>query len=41
MAGRLIMHTERPWCGDDAYMLGWGVLTLQAMVGSVAAGRHG
>ncbi len=21
-----------PWCGDDAYALGWGVLTPQAMV---------
>ncbi len=22
----------RPWCGDDAYVLGWGVLTPQAVV---------
>jgi hypothetical protein len=22
-----------PWCGDDAYALGWGVLTTQAMEG--------
>ncbi len=22
----------RPWCGDDVYVLGWGVLTPQAMV---------
>ncbi len=21
-----------PWCGDDVYVLGWGVLTLQVMV---------
>ncbi len=21
-----------PWCGDDVYVLGWGVLTPQAMV---------
>ncbi len=31
----------RPWCGDDAYALGWGVLTTQAMVGAKAALRHG
>ncbi len=31
----------RPWCGDDAYVLGWGVLTTQAMVGAKAAPRHG
>jgi hypothetical protein len=30
-----------PWCGDDAYALGWGVLTTQAMVGAKAALRHG
>jgi hypothetical protein len=30
-----------PWCGDDAYVLGWGVLTTQAMVGAKAAPRHG
>ncbi len=35
-------HTSlRPWCGDDAYKLGWGVLTTQAMVGAKAAPRHG
>jgi hypothetical protein len=31
----------RPWCGDDAYALGWGVLTTQAMVGAKAAPHHG
>ncbi len=30
-----------PWCVDDAYALGWGVLTTQAMVGEKAAPRHG
>jgi hypothetical protein len=30
-----------PWCGDDAYALGWGVLTPQAMVGAKAAPHHG
>jgi hypothetical protein len=30
-----------PWCGDDAYALGWGVLTIQAMVGAKATLRHG
>jgi hypothetical protein len=30
-----------PWCRDDAYALGWGVLTTQAMVGAKAALHHG
>ncbi len=29
-----------PWCGDDAYALGWDVLTTQAMVGAKAAPLH-
>ena len=32
---------HHPWCGDDAYALGWGVLASQAMVGAVAARPHG
>ena len=32
---------HRPWCGDDAYALGWGVIKPQAMVGAKAALRHG
>ena len=31
---------QRPWCGDDAYVLGWGVIKPQAMVGAKAARRH-
>jgi hypothetical protein len=31
----------RPWCGDDAYALSWGILTTQAMVGAKATPRHG
>ncbi len=35
-------HTHLcPWCGDDAYALGWGVLTTQAMVEAKADPRHG
>ncbi len=30
-----------PWCGDDAYVLGWGILTPKAMVGAKAAPHHG
>jgi hypothetical protein len=29
-----------PWFGDDAYVLDWGVLTSQAMVGAKVAPRH-
>jgi hypothetical protein len=29
------------WCGNDAYVLGWGVLKTQAMVVAKAAPRHG
>ncbi len=32
---------EHPWCGDDVYALGWGILTPQTMVGAKAAHRHG
>ncbi len=32
---------HRPWCGDDAYVLGWGVIKPQAMVGAKAALCHG
>jgi hypothetical protein len=32
---------HRPWCGHDAYALGWDVLMSQAMVWANAAGRHG
>ena len=28
---------HRPWCGDDASALGWGVIKPQAMVGAKAA----
>ena len=30
-----------PWCGDDAYALGLGVLEPQGTVGPKAARRHG
>ncbi len=30
-----------PWCGDDAYVLGWGLLTPKAMVWDKAARHHG
>ena len=32
---------HRPWCGDDDYVLGLGVIKPQAMVGAKAARRHG
>jgi hypothetical protein len=32
---------HRPWYGDDAYVLGWGVIKPQAMVGAKAARCHG
>ncbi len=32
---------HRPWCGDDAYALGWGVIKKQAMVGALATRHHG
>jgi hypothetical protein len=35
-------HTHHcPWFGDDVYMLGWGVIKPQAMVGAKAAHHHG
>ena len=35
-------HTSHhPWCGDDAYALGRGVIKPQAMVGAKAALGHG
>jgi hypothetical protein len=30
-----------PWCGDDAYVLGWGVIKPQAMVWAKTAPHHG
>jgi hypothetical protein len=30
-----------PWCEDDAYGLGWGVIKPQAMVEAKAACHHG
>ena len=33
--------SHHPWCGDDAYALGWGVIKPQAMVGAKAALGHG
>ena len=30
-----------PWCGDDTYALGWGILKTQAMVGAKAAPHYG
>jgi hypothetical protein len=30
-----------PWYGDDAYALGWGILTTQAMVGAKTTPHHG
>jgi hypothetical protein len=30
-----------PWCGDDAYVHGWGIIKTQAMVGAKAACHHG
>ncbi len=34
-------HTSHhPWCGDDAYALGRGVIKPQAMVGAKAALGH-
>ena len=32
---------NRPWCRDNAYALGLGVLVPQGMVGAKAARRHG
>ena len=32
---------HNPWCGDDAYVLGWGVLLSQEMVGAKLFGFHG
>jgi hypothetical protein len=29
------------WCGDDAYVLGWGIIKPQAMVEAKAAHHHG
>ena len=35
-------HTHhRPWCGDDASALGWGIIKPQAMVGAKTACHHG
>ncbi len=31
---------HHPWCGDDIYALGLGVLGSHAMVGAIAAGHH-
>jgi hypothetical protein len=33
--------SHHPWCGDDAYALGLGVLKPHAMVWAKAARRHG
>ena len=33
--------SHHPWCGDDVYALGRGVITPQAMVGAKAALGHG
>ena len=33
--------SHHPWCGDDAYALGRGVIKPQAMVGAKAALGHG
>jgi hypothetical protein len=30
-----------PWCGDNAYALGWGIIKQQAMVGANATPHHG
>jgi hypothetical protein len=30
-----------PWCGDDAYVLGWGVIKPHAIVVAKAARPHG
>jgi hypothetical protein len=30
-----------PWCGHDAYALGWGVVMPQAMIRAKAAERNG
>jgi hypothetical protein len=32
---------HRPWCGDDAYALGLGVLKRHAMIWAKAARCHG
>ena len=33
--------SHHPWCGDDAYVLGRGVIKPQAMVGAKAALGNG
>ena len=33
-------HGSLSMCGDDAYALGWGVLTTQVMVGAKAAPQY-
>ena len=33
--------SHHPWCGDDVYALGRGVIKPQAMVGAKAALGHG
>ena len=33
--------SHHPWCGDDTYALGRGVIKPQAMVGAKAALGHG
>jgi hypothetical protein len=33
--------SHHPWCGGDAYGLGWGVIKPQAMVGAKTALGHG
>jgi hypothetical protein len=32
---------HRSWCGDDAYVLDWGIIKPHAMVGAKAACHHG
>jgi hypothetical protein len=34
-------HTRYcPWCGDVVYVLGWGILILDTMMGAKAAHCH-
>jgi len=32
---------HRPWCGDDTWVLGWGVGMHRGMVWAKAADHHG
>jgi hypothetical protein len=32
---------HHPWCDHDIYVLGWGLIKPQAMVGAKAACHHG